>query len=52
MGNTVNHNTQYRVRKSGNPQKLKGKTKLMTNVLEDSQKVTEIGRAREGSRKS
>ena len=52
MGNTVKHNTQYTVGKSGNPQKLKGKTELMTKVLEDSQKVTVIGRAKEGSRKS
>ena len=51
-GNTVKHNTQYTVGKSGNPQKLKGKTELMTKVLEDSQKVTVIGRAKEGSRKS
>ena len=52
MGNTVKHNTQYTVGKSGNPQKLKGKTELMTKVLEDSQKITVIGRAKEGSRKS
>lgn len=44
MGNTVKHNTQYTVGKSGNPQKLKGKTKLMIKVLEGSQKVAVTGR--------